>query len=294
MTGVVADGVTCELVPGGYVADGASADAPDAINGDAADETLLGLGGNDGLPGGAGNDFSEGSAIGQVDRPVRVDFVPPASSGVEVARGFSWVIYNPPGADAGGSDSLTVAGAGISPRWLIGNDVYVEASGNVIDGGAGLDFIYAGTGDDTVRGGEDADDIIGMRGRDYLFGDGGDDRIVGDGPDDPNQVTLTRPEHHGNDVLDGGAGNDTLIGEGDDQLRGDNATSVVAASSYCKDTIDGGEGNDLLWGDGGDFAERRSRSNTPIRGISRVSSSRNIRRLTNAANDGAGSRRIAA
>jgi len=63
-----------------------------------------------------------------------------------------------------------------------GNDV-----ANVVDSGAGDDWLYAGGGDDVLIGGE---------GTDRLFG--------GDGND-----TLTPAA--GNDSVDGGAGNDTIV-----------------------------------------------------------------------------------
>jgi Ca2+-binding RTX toxin-like protein len=108
----------------GYASAGAAPDAADVLNGGAGADLLQGLGGSDGIAGGAGDDMIEGgdgddlllggsgadtidggagndhifgSDNGRIDRPTKVDFTPPGSSGTELARGFSWVVYDPPG-----------------------------------------------------------------------------------------------------------------------------------------------------------------------------------------------------
>jgi hypothetical protein len=48
---------------------------------------------------------------GQFTLPTHVGFTPLASQGVEIARGFNWVVYDPPGLDANGIDTFIVAGA---------------------------------------------------------------------------------------------------------------------------------------------------------------------------------------
>ena len=112
------------LINGGqYVSAGVQGGAQDLINGSSAADSLSGGGGNDGLAGGsdddvidggsgddvllggvgadtlrggAGNDFIFGSAYaGVIDRPTRRDFTPPSALGPELARGFSWVAYEP-------------------------------------------------------------------------------------------------------------------------------------------------------------------------------------------------------
>lgn len=86
-----------------------------------------------------------------------------------------------------------------APRNRLADD-----QGNLIDGGAGDDFIAAGTGADYVHGGAGRDFIFGMDKDDILFGGDDNDRIYGDA--DSDSVPLSE---RGNDVLDGGAGADT-------------------------------------------------------------------------------------
>ena len=161
---------------GNYYFDGALADAADIINGTSADETLLGLGGNDGLAGGdgadlieggAGADFIYGSALGGIATPSALDFTPPAANGVELGRGFSWVAYRSPGnrieGDVANFFDVVVAGANLVLARPDGfGGVLIESTGNIIDDGAGADYIAAGSAADIVHGGADDDDIDGM------------------------------------------------------------------------------------------------------------------------------------
>ena len=300
----------------GYVSAGPLPDAPDVILGLSADETLRGLGGNDGLAGdagadlieggdgsdlllggtgadtingGAGADYIYGSAVGSIDRPEGVDFtLPEVPAGeVELGRGFSWVAYRNPGqrvvGDAFTPFTVGVAGADLAVAYSDGLGGYlVESTGNIIDGGAGADYIAAGTGADIVLGGDDDDDIDGMDDGDVLFGGAGADIIYGDGTANPlnfNSPSYTPASEHGSDILSGGAGNDVLVGGGqgdqlyggseDDWLWGDgpNLTDTPAAvhgedyldggagADYLDgggkdDQLHGGIGNDTLWGDG--------------------------------------------
>ena len=224
---------------GNYLPDGAQADARDVLNGSADADLIRGAGGNDGLAGGdgddvieggdgsdlllgswgadtlsggEGNDFIFGSALGSIARPTALDFTPPVADGVELARGFSWVAYRNPGdrinGDVGTLLIPQVAGADLLRAVQANGLFYTETTGNIIDGGAGDDFISAGAAADVVHGGADNDDILGLDGGDVLFGDDGDDFIWGDGLSDP--VRLANRDHtyipasqHGNDVIVG-------------------------------------------------------------------------------------------
>ena len=289
-----------ELLTGNYMVDGDSPDAADVIVGRDADETLRGLGGNDGLAGGAGADLIEGgdasdlllggtgadtikggagadyiygSALGGIDRPVSTSFTPPEVplGSVEVGRGFSWVAYRSPGQRIAGATytffNVGVAGAELAVGYSDGYGGYlVESTGNLIDGGAGNDFIAAGTGADIVHGGADDDDIAGMDGDDVLFGEAGADIIHGDGDADSGSAvnpTFTPASEHGSDILSGGAGNDVLVGNGqgdelyggsgDDMLWGDSSRLEGApAEIHGEDYLDGGDGADRLEGGGKD------------------------------------------
>jgi Ca2+-binding RTX toxin-like protein len=83
-----------------------------------------------------------------------------------LSRGFSWVVYDENLTDA----RYLIAGtSGIQPT--------AETAGNVIDGGAGNDFIGAGWADDIADGGEGDDTVLGMGGADVLFGGVGNDTL---------------------------------------------------------------------------------------------------------------------
>ncbi len=296
---------------GGYVSSGVQANAQDILIGTSSADDIRGVGGNDGiaagggddtvdggdgddlifggtgrdtLNGGAGNDLIYGSAVGDIDRPVDVDFEQPTvTTGVEVTRGFSWLSWRADVPRQQGDQTtlrlIGLVGADASPIFSSGGEPDVESSGNVIDGGSGNDYIAAGTGADIVHGGDDDDDILGLRGDDLLFGDGGDDIIDGDGSAGPDSPEYTAPEDHGNDVLVGGAGNDALVGSGGadelyggtdndllwgDDMHPDETPNSIHGDDYLdggsgvdrlsgggrNDTLFGGTGNDALWGDG--------------------------------------------
>ena len=311
------NGDTYTVSTNNYVSAGPEPEAFDVLNGTAKAETLQGKGGNDGLygadgadqldggtgndlllggrgadviNGGDGDDVIFGSAVGGIATPTAVDFTLPDTTGLEVfALGFSWTatrascsrrmwttccLFRP----------INVTGAIASPGWLEGGVTVVEQDGNVIDGGAGDDYIVAGTGDDIAQGGEGDDDIIGMDGDDLLAGNAGDDYIFGDGTQRVDPVLYTPLDRHGDDSLLGGAGNDVLIGQGgDDELYGgdgndrlwtDDQDAIETPFSYHgddyadggagddeivggskDDTLFGGTGNDNLWGDGARASE---------------------------------------
>jgi Ca2+-binding RTX toxin-like protein len=273
-----------DALTGGAGNDGiAGGDGDDVIDGGEGADLLAGGFGVDTITGGAGDDHIYGSAVGAIDVPTDVDFTPPAADGVEFARGFSWVIFNPPGVDANGIDSFNISGTTLRQGYVQGDgSLAVESTGNVIDGGAGNDSIFAGGGADIVHGGDDNDVIHGMGGADVLFGDAGNDEIGGDGSA-LDYLDYTPPEFHGNDILVGDAGHDTLRGQGgddvlyggteDDHLWGDDSSQTFTPLSvHGADYLDGGDGadqlvgggrddklwggagNDLLWGDDFDTA----------------------------------------
>ncbi|WP_140637343.1 carbohydrate-binding domain-containing protein [Methylibium rhizosphaerae] len=276
-----------QVASGGYASDGVQADAADVINASEQGDLVRGGGGNDGLAGlggddrieggagndlllgglgadtlegGAGNDFIFGSALGSVDRPEEVDFTPPTSSGTELARGFSWVVYDAPGEEADGRNVLTTAGAHTGAWWRDGTELLAESDGNVISGGDGDDRVFAGTANDLAHGDAGSDTISGMGGADWLFGDAGDDFVWGDGNLSPAHYTPV--EHHGADVISGGAGRDQLVGQGgddqlyggteDDAIYGDDETPDTPLQYHGMDWLEGNEGDDTLVGGGRD------------------------------------------
>ena len=227
----------------------------DFIDGGQGDDFLMGGFGRDTLNGGSGQDFIFGSGAGSLvllGSPIEPG---PVADGPELTRGFSWVWFDS-GIDGYGFP--TYAGRGGNYSTLGGDD------GNVIDAGAGNDYIAAGSGDDVVYGGADDDIVAGQYGADTLFGDGGNDNMEGDGPDLMAYVTSVEGALQANDILFGGAGNDSLAGDGgDDQLYGgdDNDTLYGDGGANAKvtpfiydgrDYLDGGAGNDELSGEGSD------------------------------------------
>src|SRR5262249_44364158 len=77
---------------------------------------------------------------------------------------------------------------------------------DVIQGGAGDDWIYGQDGNDDLSGGANDDWIFGGTGADVIKGEGGNDHLFGNS--DPDQL-FGGP---GDDYLEGGPGNDTAKG----------------------------------------------------------------------------------
>lgn len=195
----------------------------DYIDGGSGGDVLQGGMGKDTMLGGTGDDAIYGSSDADLNKPVNINFAAPTNPyAYPQGTGFNWTK---------GYDTTYVNGVPHSfsnaPRNRLAND-----AGNIIDGGAGNDFIAAGTGSDYVHGGADKDLIMGMDKDDILFGDSGNDIIYGDGDkESATSVVWTLAENHGRDIIDGGDGDDMLYGQGQDDL------------------IFGGAGNDVLWGD---------------------------------------------
>ncbi|MDT3735118.1 MAG: putative Ig domain-containing protein [Denitratisoma sp.] len=172
------------------------------------------------------------------------------------------VVYGGLGEDAilGGDDADLLVGG---------------SEGDYVDGGEGRDTIFGdglggdmlqesgmlwfypypeAHGRDVLEGGAGDDYLRGDGGADLLFGGEGDDVLAGDA--DHSRLDV---RYHGDDELDGGAGNDSLYGqggndvlsggEGNDTLMGDDAS--LPAAKHGDDTLDGGDGDDLLVGAGG-------------------------------------------
>ena len=169
-----------EFVGDNYRNGGTLPDADDALTGSASADVMSGLGGNDALSGqsgadridggagsdllfgglgrdtlsgGAGNDFIFGSGYGELFRPERTTQPQPEAKGPELARGFSWVVYENTVVDANGIKTWVVGGAD--------GDTVLNDDGNVIDAGAGDDRVSAGSGRDTVHGGDGKDRLEG-------------------------------------------------------------------------------------------------------------------------------------
>jgi len=225
----------------------------DDIEGGTEGDIIQGGLGKDSLKGGAGDDLIYGASDVNITKPTRVNFIHPVNDySHPQATGFNWI---------SGYDTTLENGVPYSfsdaPRNRLADD-----QGNIIDGGAGNDFIAAGTGVDYVHGGADKDEIWGMDKDDILFGDSGNDFVCGDGDkQSSNSLLWTLPENHGNDIIDGGEGDDILYGQGgndiiyggadNDKIWGDDIEANLALANHGDDYLYGGAGNDFLTGGGG-------------------------------------------
>jgi trimeric autotransporter adhesin len=108
------------------------------------------------------------------------------------------------------------------------DELYGDASDNVLSALAGADVVYGYAGNDTLAGNEGYDTLYGGLGNDSLTGDDGNDLVQGDA---------------GNDSVNGNEGNDWLYGDDDDDF---------VAGGNGNDSLYGGEGDDTLVGGAGD------------------------------------------
>lgn len=149
-----------------------------------------------------------------------------------------------------GGDGLDSIWAGIGEDILngqSGDDALMGEDGNdTLNGGSGSDYLNGGTGDDHVYGGDGADFLEGSVGDDYLIGDSGSDTLRGGTGMD------TLEGNDGADVLFGGEDADTLLGGfGTDALYGGTGNDRLIGGEGS-DTLDAGDGNDFLDGRLGD------------------------------------------
>ncbi len=231
----------------------------DLVDGGEGNDFLAGGKGADTLLGGNGADYIYGSGLSWTTNPQVVGseaIAIPAGAKLD-AQGFGWARYW-----TNSGKTLVMAGLGGFSSTYIDN--YANDEGNVIDAGAGDDWVEAGTGDDTVRGGIGNDSLYGLHQDDVLVGEDGNDWMFGDGGIDTAQVIYTQPSDHGNDILSGGAGNDGLFGggkddqlfggDGDDTVDGDGGSLIAGTplpiSIHGDDLLDGGAGKDLMKGGG--------------------------------------------
>ncbi|RQO54416.1 hypothetical protein DBR47_22460 [Paucibacter sp. KBW04] len=282
---------------GNYSRDGVEVGALDLISGASGDDVIDGLGGDDALSGRAGNDYIQGGAGSDViqgglgkdtlnggsgedkiygssdedlGKPHDVGFTKPVNSYSHASgTGFNWTA----GYDSTYSNGVPKGYTDAPRNRLDGDD------GNMIDGGAGDDFIAAGTGSDYVHGGSDKDLIFGMGKDDIIFGDDGSDIIYGDGGlPDGSSVVWALPEDHGADVIDGGQGDDWIIGQGnsdiifggigDDRIWGDSDEDDLPVQYAGDDFIFGGEGADSIGGgSGNDYLEGGTGTDTIWGGV---------------------------
>ena len=270
------------------VSDGAG----DIMQGDDLADIMNGNGGNDTIIGGAGADIMDGGAD--------IDTLSYQTS----VAGISVILYanTAYGNDANGDvisnfenvtggfgndaiyganfDNILNGGAGIDYlEGYAGNDtLYGGSGGDILSGGAGNDYLDGREGNDQLYGGAGDDALFGLTGIDILNGDAGDDVLNGEADDDYLYGGLE------NDTLSGGAGNDNLYGgDGDDALNGGERTDILNGTAgndimngegggdylyggLGNDTLNGGTENDVVTGEGGDDVLNGDTGTDAIRG----------------------------
>ena len=227
-------------------------DAADVISGGAGADWVFAGDGNDAVSGGLDNDYLVGQAgADEVSGDEGDDtlYGDGAQGDLTEAPGNFSVFTLPEfhGKDlldgGAGNDFLSGDGEADELYGGEGNDTLVGDSGNVPEQYHGADYLDGGDGNDLLLGyGED----------DVLFGGAGDDTLGGDSSSIAD--SLHGADHldgeDGNDTLHGDGGSDTLFGSsGNDVLDGD--ASNVAFDAHGEDYLEGGDGNDALQGGGG-------------------------------------------
>ena len=237
----------------------------DLIIGDAKNNQIRGLKGNDSLKGKGGTDTLAydldakfGGMLG-VQVNLKTGMATDGFGDTDRIAGFENV-KGTDRADAitgdGQNNSLTGKSGNDTLQGRGGNDILIGNAGDdSLIGGIGNDTADGGAGDDTLKGGAGEDVLEGGRGNDLLNGGTFDDVLKGERGKD----TLMGENGHdrleggdGRDLLRGGTHNDTLTGDdGSDTLRGESGNDVLRGGDQNDQLIGGGD-NDTLRGDNGD------------------------------------------
>ena len=193
-----------------------------------ADTVLQGLGGDDVLTSGFGNDTLLGGAGNDILR-----------------SGFGDdSLFGGQGSDAlnAGAGDDTLAGAG-------GEDFFQGGAGDdSLFGGAGNDVLNGGAGDDLINGNAGDDFLIGGSGLDLVLGATGFDTISFEGSG--QSVTATLASNGNGSAQQSGQGDDFFSGI--EVLRGSEFDDVLTALGLVGRNIFGLGGNDQILGSFGD------------------------------------------
>ena len=182
-----------------------------SVQGDNANNTIVGSPRNDLLRGGGGNDNITG---------LPGDDCINGQDGDDVMNGED------------GSDTIIGSDGNDQATGSPGNDTIDLGNGSDSStGDAGNDSIVGGSGPDKISGNDDNDLIKGFGDSDNVKGNDGNDRVQGSG---------------GNDKVKGGNGRDKIRGgTGKDKVNGDKGKDQVQ-SQGGKDKISGGTGKDNI------------------------------------------------
>lgn len=292
----------------------------DFIYGESGNDEISGNAGNDFLSGGDGEDVIKGDSFRELHNPDPLGnpyknmtmFSYRYENSVDAALTYDDIIDGGQGSDriygeigndiiTGGEGADIILGDRINDNsntllnagsWY-GSEIdgtpydgtlAAEYHGNdVIDGGAGTDWIAGNAGNDVINGGTDADNIYGDdpllaqvdcgddvvdggQGADTISGNGGNDQIHGGSEndlihgDDNKATTLADTDDQlygdqGNDSIYGDAGSDTIRGgEDNDYLIGDDIAANTPVILHGRDVLYGDAGNDTVLGAGNDDA----------------------------------------
>ena len=208
----------------------------DVLYGGDAGDVLDGGDGNDQLSGGGGDDvLIAGTGVDRIDGGDGIDTVVLDSEDgdfVSVNLSREWQ-YSGDGWNQIVNVENVVTGGGADI--IKGNDI-----GNVVESGAGNDWVYANGGDDVLIGGE---------GIDRLFGGDGNDTVLYE-TDENLVIDLNSEWQLGNDGTSEGI--DKLVdienvttGSGNDVLIGNDGANVLTGGDG-DDTLTGGDGADVF------------------------------------------------
>lgn len=232
------------------------------ITGTPASDMFIGLGGNDSLSGGDGDDvFYMALGVGGVYSSGGVDTIR-GGSGVDTVRCLE-TAFEPVTVDLGAGTMSGGDDHGTSGAVLISIEKFAGTQwGDAITGSSGANELVGRGGNDQMHGAGGADTLEGGAGADLL--DGGDGK---DWVDYRHDAAGVSADLQGGMATDGSAATDTLgsIENFVGSSFGDTVTGTGTANSILPgagndvvhaaggaDVIDGGKGSDRLWGGGGD------------------------------------------
>jgi Ca2+-binding RTX toxin-like protein len=226
----------------------------DLLEGRAGNDSLSGGNGNDTLIGGAGADFLDGdagvniasytsSAVG-----LRIDLADPSRSTGDAAGDRYRAIQG----FEGSAFSDSIYGSPEDDRvWgLAGNDrLYGLDGADWLSGGSGNDTLFGGAGDDTLLGGAGADRLEGGTGFDVAsYADAAAGVLADLASANANRGDAFRDVYVGIEGLAGSAHADTLLGNGFANMIVGGAGNDRLEGRAGNDTLMGGEGDDTLIG----------------------------------------------
>ena len=208
---------------------GAGNDEVFAGAGDNGEDVLIGGAGNDVLGGGGGDDFIIGGGFSD-------------GTTVQISAPRSGNTLSDDGDDTifGGAGNDTLVGGAFNDsidngRFDIGEALVTSLDANTIFAGIGDDLIFGAAADDELGGGEGDDTINAGAGDDILYG----------GRNDVDDTGI-------NDVFDAGSGDDQVFSSGGNDIVNGGSGNDSLFSGSGSDTVDGGVGNDTIFGGGGD------------------------------------------